>query len=136
MNKKILTIISVVVLSLTLAVSWAFTASASNRNAKGYGECQQGVTGQSYVDDNNDGVCDNRTTQCATTCQATTTTTTQNADEDTDITASATTTTEKVTGPNYTDEDNDGVCDNIGSTRVPPQDGTGRQNGQRNGKNR
>lgn len=83
MNKKILTIISVVVLSLTLAASWAFSASASNRNAKGYGECQQGVTGQSYVDDNNDG-----------------------------------------------------VCDNIGSTRVPPQDGTGRQNGHRNGKNR
>lgn len=59
MNNKILTVITVIVLSLTLAVSWAFTAAAANR--KGNGACTgvNCVTGQNYVDSDGDGICDN-----------------------------------------------------------------------------
>ena len=37
-------------------------------------------------------------------------------------------------GVNYTDADGDGVCDNRDSGALCPQDGTGAQNGHRNGR--
>lgn len=144
MNKKILTVITVIVLSLTLAVSWAFTAAAANR--KGNGACAgvNCVTGQSYVDSDGDGICDNRTTQCSTTCKLTTTapSTTQETTQPTTVGETTTEaeettapTTTKTTRPNYVDENGDGICDNAGNPQRP-QDGTGRQNGFGKGRNR
>lgn len=145
MNKKILTVITVIVLSLTLAVSWAFTAAAANR--KGNGACAgvNCVTGQNYVDADGDGVCDNRTTQCQTTCsvtQQTQNTTAQDTQEEStsqETTAKSETTTApaatNTTRPNYVDNNGDGICDNAKNPQRP-QDGTGRQNGFCRGANR
>lgn len=145
MNKKILTVITVIVLSLTLAVSWAFTAAAANR--KGNGACTgvNCVTGQNYVDSDGDGVCDNRTAQRQTTCnvtqqaQSTTKqdTTEENTTQETLSTAETTTApaATRPNRPNYVDNNGDGICDNAKNPQRP-QDGTGRQNGFCRGANR
>jgi hypothetical protein len=73
-----------------------------------------GVSGSNYVDENNDGVCDN----CGTALQGTGRGQGMNGRGMNTNTA----------GSNYVDENNDGVCDNCGTTLQ----GTGRGQG-RNG---
>jgi hypothetical protein len=80
------------VLGLAAATDASITAPAAK------------VTGSNYVDENNDGVCDN----CGTALQGTGRGMNANT-----------------VGSNYVDENNDGVCDNCGTTLQ----GTGRGQG-------
>jgi hypothetical protein len=142
MKKKILTTIGAAVLSVTLAAIYVFTANASGKLANSTKSNSGNITGQSYVDSNNDGICDNRITQkpTATFAQTTATqkeepTTKENTTNKTSAKATAKATSQTPTGPNYVDSNGDGVCDNRGSNQCfAPQDGTGYKRCASNGR--
>ena len=95
MKKKITLTITALVLVAALSTMAAFAAGNGNRSfvdADNDGVCDNRGN-VNFVDVDNDGVCDNRG------------------------------------NGNFVDADNDGVCDNRG-TGVRPQDGTGRQWGR------
>ena len=99
MKKKITLTITALVLVAALSTMAAFAAGSGNR---------------SFVDADNDGVCDNRGNGYGNFVDA-------DNDGVCDIRGNG--------NRNFVDADNDGICDNRG-TGVRPQDGTGRQWGR------
>ena len=100
-----------------LVTAVAFSALATGASAA--------RIGRRYVDTDNDGICDNRSTTCVST---------NFVDADGDGVCDNRGTT---CGTNFVDADGDGVCDNrTAKTPLCPRDGTGMQRGRRNARSK
>ena len=107
MKKKVLVGILIGLVVLAVGATSAFAAgtggwhhlSGGRGSCDGTGICTNcgstGCHGSCYVDDDNDGICDNRDTAACANCGS------ANCD-----------------GTCYTDADNDGVCDNQSAVRL------------------
>ena len=107
MKKKVLAGILIGLVVLAVGATSAFAAgtggwhhlSGGRGSCDGTGICTNcgstGCHGSCYVDDDNDGICDNRDTAACANCGS------ANCD-----------------GTCYTDADNDGVCDNQSAVRL------------------
>ena len=107
MKKKVLVGILIGLVVLAVGATSAFAAGTGGWHhlAGGRGSCDgtgictncgsTGCHGSCYVDDDNDGICDNRDTAACANCGS------ANCD-----------------GTCYTDADNDGVCDNQSAVRL------------------
>ena len=89
-------ILAICALVLTLAMVATPAIAAKSNASKGNSDCVKQVAGQSFVDVDEDGICDNKETNCGNT----------------DVAICNKQPAQNNCSGNYVDADEDGVCDN------------------------